>query len=235
MIVSTDPDYLDTKLIKQGAKELEPVLKELADWIQKKYTTPVLNIYCDKIDTDQERPRINIIFEYCSDVEKFRDNIGNYDTKKQNSIADQFRLIVKSTSIPNLNLSPELFTKVHSSLEIERLLVIFSAFEPIVREEINHKIPQAEIDGLKKALAAKNVWEIFREFATTTVFFETDKQIEDYRKSGILEQIQNIYFRLLKRYDEFDYIKHDTSILNFDSRENFEMNFESNWFYYSRR
>ena len=235
MIVSTDPDYLDTKLIKQGTKQFDPVLKELADWIYQKFNTPVLNIYYDKIDSDKDRPRLSIIFEYYLNVEKFRDQIGNYDMEKQNLIADQFRRILKSKSIPTRSLFDRLFKKSQTSFDTDRLLVIFTAFEPIAREEVNHKIPQGEIDKLKQELASKNVWEIYREFATTTYFFYTDKQIEDFKKDGTTETMRQQYFGLLKMYDEFDYIKPDTHFLAFDSKEKFDKNFESNWFWYSRR
>ncbi len=49
MIVSDDPDYLDTKLVKQGLKKLDPTYQELADWIQQKFDTPILNIYADTV------------------------------------------------------------------------------------------------------------------------------------------------------------------------------------------
>jgi hypothetical protein len=236
MIISTDPDYLDTKLVKQGAKQLDPIFQELADWIHQKFDTPVLNIYYDKIDTDKDRPRLSIIFEYYQNVEKFRDHIGNYDTEKQNFIADQFRKILKSKSIPNRSFFDKLFKKSQASqFDTDRLLVIFTAFEPIAREEVNNNILQVELDTLKQELTSKNVWEIYREFATTTYFFYTDKQIEDYTADGTTKIMIQQYFDILKKYDEFDYIKPDTYFLTFDSKENFDKNFESNWFWYSRR
>lgn len=236
MIVSTDPDYLDTKLVKQGVKKLDSIFQELADWINQKFDTPVLNIYYDKIDVDKNRPRLSIIFEYYQSVEKFRDQIGNYETEKQNLIANQFRQVLKSKLIPSRSFYDRLFKKSYASqFDTDRLLVIFTAFEPIAREEVNHKIPQAEIDNLKQELTSKNVWEIYREFATTTYFFYTDKQIEDYKADGTTQMMTQQYFDILKKYDEFDYIKPDTYFLTFDSKENFDKNFESNWFYYSRR
>jgi hypothetical protein len=39
MIVSSDPDYLDTKLVKQGIKKLDPTFQELADWININFET----------------------------------------------------------------------------------------------------------------------------------------------------------------------------------------------------
>ncbi|MBS1513082.1 MAG: hypothetical protein JST86_19755 [Bacteroidetes bacterium] len=236
MIVSTDPDYLDTKLVKQGVKKLDPIFQELANWINQKFDTQVLNIYYDKIDVDKNRPRISIIFEYYQSVEKFRDQIGNYDTEKQNLIAYQFRQILKSKSIPNRSFFDRLFKKSNTSqFDTDRLLIIFTAFEPIAREEVNHKIHQAEIDKLKQELSSKNVWEIYREFAITTYFFYTDKQIEDYKVDGTTKILTQQYFDILKKYDEFDYIKSGTNFLVFDSKENFDKNFESNWFWYSRR
>lgn len=236
MIVSTDPDYLDTKLVKQGVKKLDPIFQELADWINEKFDTQVLNIYYDKIDVDKDRPRLSVIFEYYSSVEKFKDQIGNYETEKQNLIANQFRQVLKSKLIPSRSFFDRLFKKFYASqFDTDRLLVIFTAFEPIAREEVNHKIPQAEIDNLKQELTSKNVWEIYREFATTTYFFHTDKQIEDYKADGTTQMMTQQYFDILKKYDEFDYIKPDTYFLTFDSKENFDKNFESNWFWYSRR
>lgn len=236
MIVSTDPDYLDTKLVKQGVKKLDPIFQELADWISQKFDTPVFNIYYDKIDVDRNRPRLSIIFEYYQNVEKFRDQIGNFETEKKNLIANHFRHVLKSKSVRSRSFFDRLFKRSYASkFETDRLLVIFTAFEPVAREEVNHKIPQAEIDNLKQELTSKNVWEIYREFATTTYFFYTDKQIEDYQADGTTQMMTQQYFEVLKKYDEFDYIKPDTYFLAFDSKENFDKNFESNWFWYSRR
>jgi hypothetical protein len=236
MIVSTDPDYLDTKLVKQGVKQLDPIFQELSDWIKKKFDTPVLNIYYDKIDTDKDRPRLSIIFEHYQNVEKFRDLIGNYETEKQNLIADQFRQILKSKTIQRQSLFDRLFKKSQTSrFDTDRLLVIFTGFDRIAREEVNNKIPQYEIDKLKQELNSKNVWEIYREFATTTYFFYTDKQIEDYKIDGTAEILRQQYFDILKKYDEFNYINLDSYFLAFDSKENFDKNFKSNWFSYSRR
>jgi hypothetical protein len=109
MIVSSDPDYLDTKLIKQGKKHLYPIFQELADWIYQMFGTKVLNIYYDKIDTDNNRPGLNIIFEYYKDEENFRDVIGNFDSIKQTTIADKFRYMP-------------------TNLDSERILVIFNSF-----------------------------------------------------------------------------------------------------------
>ena len=78
-------------------------------------------------------------------------------------------------------------------------MIIFDAFEPIAREEINNNIPQIEIDNLKNEFMSKNIWEIYREFEATTFFFYTAKQIEDYTKDSttkILKQQYRIFFEV---------------------------------------
>jgi hypothetical protein len=236
MIVSSDPDYSDTKLVKQGRKQLEPAFQELADWISEEFGTKPLNIYYDKIEIDKNRPRLNIIFEYYDSVPKFRDKIGNYDSAKQKMIADKFRQILVSEVGTNGNYFSRLFKKVEPpTYDTDRLLVIFDAFEPIAREEVNGKIPKATIENLKHELKSKNIWEIYPEFASTTYFFHTDQQIEDAKTNGTTEVMKKQYFDLLKKYDEFDYFKPDTYFLTFDSKENFDKTYQGNWFYYSRR
>ena len=102
MIVPTDPEYIDTKLVKQGVKQLEPPFRELADWINENFRTEVLNIYYDRLDTDNNRPWLNIIFEYDKDAEKFKDSIGNFDSSKQWVVSQRFnKLHVPSSARSN--------------------------------------------------------------------------------------------------------------------------------------
>jgi len=113
--------------------------------------------------------------------------------------------------------------------------VIFDAFEPIARQEVTRRIPQADIDNLKQDLESKNIWEIRRAFELTTFFFHTEQQIQEYNKDGTAEFIRRKFYELLKMYDAFDYVKFQSNFIAFDSKENFDKNFESNWFWYSRR
>ena len=234
MIVSEDPDYLDTKLVKQGFKKLDPTFQKLADWIQQQFDTSVLNIYYDKIEEDT--PRLNIIFEYENESEQFSDNEGNFDSDKQKLIAEKFIQILQENTNTNHGFFAGLYQKSNTTkFDTERLFIIFSSFEPVSRIEVNHQIPQIEIDNLKHELNSKNIWEIYREFETTTFFFYTEKQLEQYLNDDTTKFLKNKYFDLLKKYDEFDYFRNDTDFLNFDSKENFDRSYQSNWFYYSRR
>jgi hypothetical protein len=235
MIMPSDKDYKETKLIKQGKRKLNPDFVGLADWINEKFNVGVINIFYDTIDNKEKRPRLSIIFEYQNDELKFRDgNFGNYDEKKQKIIADKFKEIVNQENKIN-SIWTKLF-HVTSDLKYntDNLFVVFTSFEPISKDEVNSRIPKVEIERLKKALNCSDLWEIYRQFSKTTFFFHTDKQIQDYSNIGKKEEFSEIYFNLLKKYDEFGYFDLESFSVEFDSKENFDKNYESNWFYYSR-
>ena len=196
MIVSTDLDYLDTKLVKQGIKQVDPIFQKLAIWVHQKFNVPVLNIYYDKIHSDNDRPRLNIIFEYYETEQKFKDSTGNFDEEKQKMIAKKFNQILINDS--NQNFFSRLFKKSSSpKFDTNKLFVIFDAFEPIAREDTNSKISQAEISTLRVELGIEEIWEIFRQFSVTTFFFFTDSQIEEFENDGTVALIKEKYFALL--------------------------------------
>jgi hypothetical protein len=222
MIVPSDSGYINTKFIKRGSERLDPVFQVLADWINLEFDALVLNIFYDKINTDKDRPRLNIIFEHEFERKRFFDNVGNFDSTKQEQIGNKFKEIL-STKFP------------YKNFDTKRLLVIFSAFEPVARIEVAWKIQKKEIEKLKHDLRKYNVWEIYQEFEITTIFFYTDEQTKDYTNNGTTDLIKSKLFRILKKYDEFDYIKETTSFIEFDSKQKFDDYYKGNWFYYSRR
>src|SRR6188474_3607860 len=139
MIVPSDSGYINTKFIKRGSERLDPVFQVLADWINLEFDALVLNIFYDKINTDKDRPRLNIIFEHEFERKRFFDNVGNFDSTKQEQIGNKFKEIL-STEFP------------YKNFDTKRLLVIFSAFEPVARIEVAWKIQKKEIEKLKHDL-----------------------------------------------------------------------------------
>ena len=228
MIISSDPDYLDTKLVKQGRKKLNPIFQQLADWIDTNFQTKVLNIYYEKIKVNKNQPRLSIIFEFENEERKFQNPAGFTDEKKEKIIIDKFIEIVNNNTITLQKL-------IAPKYDTENMFVIFESFEPVARREVNYRILQTDIDMLKDEFASIDIWEIYREFEMTVFFFYTDLQIQEYTNNGTTDLLRKKYYKLLKMYDTFDYVKSDDNFITFDSKENFDTNFKSNWFYYSRR
>lgn len=233
MITPSDSDYKETKLIKQGKKGLPSLFKELAQWIEKEFVVSVLNIYYDLI-TPGNRPRLNVILEFSLDENKFRAHpYGDYYTDKQKIIADKFKELVKAECPSEESLVVKLFKRNHSvKYDTNNIWVIFSSFESVAKIEANESIPQAKIQELKVKINNKDLWEISRCFSGVTFFFYTDKQVRENTENGVVKKLTEEYYNLLKIYDEFDYLKKECYSIGVDSKENFDNNYQSNWYYY---
>jgi hypothetical protein len=93
LVVYTDPEYVATKLVKQGKAAVAPPFDELAHWIAGTWQITVLNVIYDQIVVVTRRPRLQVIVEDDADLQKCRDGL-NFDPVKQQAIAARFREIV---------------------------------------------------------------------------------------------------------------------------------------------
>ncbi len=218
MITPSDVDYQLTKQIKKNGKPLASPFKQLAEWFEVTYGVEVLNLFYDTVIPD-DRPRLSVIFEKESDALKFRNGpLGNFNKIDQKQVAEQFCSIIKGID--------------RHTFQTENLFVIFTAFEPVARVEANESVTEKEINKLKKKLNDDDLWEISRLFNSVTFFFYTDEQVKDAKQRGVLEKYSQEYSRILEKYDEFGYHKIRPVSACLDSKENFDTNFQSNWYYY---
>ena len=233
MIVPSDKDYKETKLIKEGKTSIDPDFRPLADWIDKNYNVRVLNIYYD-ITTgayNKPFPRLNIIFEHLEDELKFRDGyLGNFHSDKQKIIAKKFDELVNGNK-QRVPIWSFIISK-NNKYDVEGLLVIFDAFKPVARDEANEGIPEIDINNLIKEINNVDIWKIVRFAAGATFFFYTDMQSDSAKTTGYIHKLADKYFDLLKKYDKFDYFDRKTFSISVDSKENFEKKYEGNWYYY---
>ena len=129
-----------------------------------------------------------------------------------------------------------MMTKEISTLIIknktDNVWVCYSAFEPIARHEAIDNIPESKVIQLKKELDNKYLWEISKAFGGTTFFLHTDEQVKLYENSETRKVWANKYFDILEQYNEFGYFKREMFNIYLDSKENFDRNYESNWYYY---
>lgn len=224
MIVPSDKEYKETKKIMKGKAFMFPEFRQLADWIDITFNVKTINIIFDLLE--KEQPRLNICFETEIERTKFRahDNV-NLDHYRQKMIADKF-------------MTTELWNHFKNEGKgIRKLLkpdvwVYFSAFQPIAMMEANESIPQSKIDLLKKQLNNPDIWEIARAFTGVTFFLFTDLQVKEYEASDSKKIWAERYFDLLNPFNEFNYYKRESFSVLLDSKENFDNNYESNWYYY---
>lgn len=234
LLLSSDKEYKATKLIKQGKEEMNSHFKPLATWINETYGVRPLNIIYDTIGKDR-RPRLEIIFEYVTEAALFNTDSYMYDEVKQAAITRQFEKALFDQSLKKKG-SIWNFFKQESTYRTNNLFVIFSAFDSVAKADANESIPESRIRELKQELKKdqklEDLWEISRFFSGVTFFFYNDKQVEENSRNGIKELLAEKYYDILKPYDEFDYFNKNTLFVYLDSKENFDNNYQSNWYYY---
>ncbi|PRD54691.1 hypothetical protein [Sphingobacterium gobiense] len=234
MIMPSDKEYKVTKQIMLGRATINPDFIELANFIDQTFDVKTVNIFYDTIDKGK-RPRLNICFEFEREKQIFNEKGGhvNLDSEKQKIIADKFSQTLKEQKIIRRKGLFDVFTKSKKEkFRPDNVCVYYSAFEPIARIEANENVPKEKIAQLKKGLNSKDLWEISRCFSGTTFFLYTDHQMKQFENSDVRKLWADKYFDLLEPYNEFGYLKREKFNINLDSKENFDNNYESNWYYY---
>jgi hypothetical protein len=177
MIAPSDPEYKLTKLIKRGEATMDSEFIPLAEWIDKNYDVKTINIIYDTIDNGL-RPRLQIIFEYYQEAEKFR-NRYEYDEVKQLEIAKQFEKTLIAQRLLKKKKLWNLFTKNKpDKYKTKNILVIFSAFETIAKIETSWNIPESEIQKLQSELDTPDLWKFIPRYLITqhSFFIQTNRQ-----------------------------------------------------------
>jgi hypothetical protein len=218
MLLCSDSSYQQTKRVKKGKDKMNTDFEALAQWIDSEYGVKPINILYDTIN-DGKMPRLLICFEFKWEESKFLNSNRSMNTEKQQAIAGEFTRIVEAAGL---------------QYQTKDLWVIYGAFEPIAKAEVISSIPQEEIIQLQEELNDENLWLIM---ATSLgmrpgFFLFTDKQMKAYTGSETVNRWTDLFYALLKKYDEFDYIDRKEFAIYLDSKENFDTNYESNWYYY---
>jgi hypothetical protein len=220
MIAPSDDDYRQTKLLKISGALLPSPYLDLAEWINARHGVHVLNLILDSVQPN-DRARLNVVFESREEERRFREESGiTFDANKQAEIRDKFRSVAGDV--------------IAHRYDLARLLVIFSAFEPVARTDANWLIADSAIQRLKGSLNDNNLWEIRRGFESATFFLYTDTQVKAYESAGARDRFTREYAKLAAPYDDFGYLaKRPLSVL-LDSKETFDTTYKSNWFYYDK-
>jgi len=179
MITTGDKEYKYTKLIKQGKAAMNPDFIELADWIYKNYNAKPINIIYDIISGAGGKlmPRLEVIFEFPVDEDKFRNdplNYFSYDEAKKEEIKQQFKKDIISKGFTLKKSFWNLFGgRIFKKYDVENMFVVFSSFEPIAKGDANNSIPESILKKLEEEINNPDLWKIVRD-QSVTFFFYTD-------------------------------------------------------------
>lgn len=233
MILLSDKEYTQTKRIILGTERMKPEFAPLAEWIDKTFDVKTINIIYETVDN--KTPRIQICFEYEKEKNKFlTHDISYFDKSKQKAIGEKFTEIIKLQGLSKNNGSfSNIFGNNKNGIYLtDDVFVAYGAFEPIAKLEATYKINQNKTEEFIKSFDNKDIWTISIGFTIPTFFLFTDEKVKEYDKPEIKKNWADKYFDLVKPFDEFNYFKRTDIQVYLDSKENFDKNYESNWYYY---
>jgi hypothetical protein len=231
----SDKEYKEVKLIMQGKASMKSEFKPLAEWIDNTYDVKTIDIIYDTIEPNNW-PRVQICFEFLKEKKKFDGpTLFSFDPEKQKAIGSQFKnTLGDQVRKKNGGFWDVFKLSKKKHFVVDDVFVCYGAFEPIARQEANESITKEELNLLKEDIGDKNLWEILNAFEGVTFFLYTDAQVKLYNDNEKKHQWSKMYFKLLKEHDEFQYYKESDFSISFDSKENFDNKYKSNWFYYLR-
>jgi len=225
MIIPSYEIYKNTNPIKNGKKNIYKRYNKFLNWLEEYYCKP-LNIYCDILR--EKYGRITIILKSENDLIKYnisKNNIFRIKKSVKKKILKNFNELVKEPIFKNIYDDQE-----YNFLEETELIIC--TFENISKIVTIDKIKKNEIKKLLKDINNPELWIISRLLSYTTFFVFTEKQLKKYKNDKItIQDWTKKYMEIIKHYDEYGYFKKDYKI-KLDSKENFDTNYNSNWYYY---
>lgn len=231
MLLASDKEYIATKKIMQGKAAMNPAFKPLAAWIDSTYHVKTINIIYDILQDGH--PQLQICFESQQEAASFQTSASQgYNKTKQQAIAAQFKKTIDEQRLNSTGIFGFLKQGDPLKYNTNNIWVIFGAFQPVAQREAAGKITTDQLLQLQQSLHNEEIWQIIYMFIDPVFFFYTDEQLKKYKDNPVKEEWADKYFAILKQYDEFDYLHRETFTIYMDSKENFDKNYQSNWYYY---
>lgn len=216
--------YIQTRNVLLGKEKLHPATAEFLKWINNRYSINAINLEFSKFnkkEADKYSHRLDIIVNSKKDYNSmFVSNGLRYNEDYRKEIADKFIYYAKKYKHPIKNA--------------KKIWVCYTDFSVEIKTDTNRKAMEEAKPIIKDHYKDIMLWDMFTAFESVVVFYMHDSNIQEYSANGISQRIKQDYFDLLKKHDELGYYTPDNSIIDFDSKENLDKNYEGNLFYYFR-
>lgn len=213
--------YTAVRNAKLGVSSLSQTLEQLRVSISEHYSISVLHIVYDRIDIGPhaERPRLNIIVDTAADFNVVHKDQFTPKRNVQNTIRRHFAKIVRENS---------------ADYDTENVHVVFVDFSAEAMGHAARQFRDAHSDAVVRQFRDASVWTITGMDMHTIVFYLCDSDVSENERSGCSQSIIEHCFDLVQAYDEFRYFTLSTFPISFDSKQRFDREYNSNWFYYFR-
>ena len=219
MLSPTDAAYVATKKIKLGKAPLKSPFRECVEKLRAAFPdVSILNAHHERIPP-HDIPRLTVVVEYEEEQQRFIDDAGMYDKAKQEKAAAIFRDALKAAR--------------NDLFDVNGLFVIFSDFEGVARIEANEKVREIEMERLRRRAGPDRIWAIQRFSDRVDFLFYRDADMGG-RSDALKRRLEKAYHALVAPHDEFGYLEKRPIKAVFSSKETFDRDYNSNWFYYYR-
>jgi hypothetical protein len=223
--------------VRRGHMEVHPGFRDLQDAVEREFGARPLDVGFEAVTiTPDPRMRLKLVFERSEDYHRYyvRDEQHNLD---QRVIANTLRLfrefgppeIVESMK-PRRSWLLGRATRPH-------VFIAAMDFESAYVMEVLGAVTDEALHSWETTLLPQGVfWCTARSGTggTPVVFTYTEEQARWCRDSGQPTTWSASYFEAARENDEFGLLLPKHCDVRVDSKENFDNNYESSWFYYWR-
>jgi hypothetical protein len=234
-IAPHDRDYLRAKRIKQGQSRVDPAYDAFTERFRLEYGIAPLAVFVDAIGRRHGQgtmPRLCVVLERTDQCRAFRTAPCLFDIRKQKAVARLFTESFREEDLRAVLRRPS--GEQVAAVCADESFVYFADFEDVAKQEV-HALAAASagLDEFTASLGIANqFWCTQRNGGPPIVFVHTDEQARALRASDLPVTWADTYFEIAKRHDDFGYLTRAEITIQVDSKENFETNYSSNWFYY---
>ena len=218
MYTLTDKSQFQARAIKQGKHKLAIVHQEVVDWVTKQFGVRALDFACETRSTSKgaQQQLIHLILETAEDVKQMQAHRAD-----NTLITERFLKYFKSAH--SNNAIPDPLKSNVFAVETNPFPEIIVTYRPL--KELSRELLEEMLEDEKRAILKtfENVWTISQH----VVFYYTDVQVKENLTNGTSAKISEALEQADNKY-EFN----RSYPYHFDSKESFDRDYESNWYYY---
>ncbi|MDP9184019.1 MAG: hypothetical protein M3P04_14750 [Actinomycetota bacterium] len=229
-----DEGYKRAKRARQGHLHVDDRLVGFTRWFQETYRVAPLWLELDHIERARTRlpwPRLSVVLERSDQYTSFLSGAFNFDIKKQRAIAAALVDHVEPAELRRMFCLPR--RRFGGNLAAADVFVCFDDFERVVKQEAHLAVSEAEVARYAAGLGLGSaLWCTQRLWGPPILFVHTAAEATELKASPDRREWADAYFELVRRHDEFGYMTPEEIAIMVDSKENFDENYSSNWYYY---
>jgi hypothetical protein len=218
MYTLSDKSQFQALAITQGKHKLASEHLEIMECITKQFGVKALDFSCETRKTSKGFPQqlIHLVLETVEDVKQMQADRANNAVITERFLK-YFKSADRGNAIPD-SLKSDVFPV--GTNPFPEIIVTYRPLKGLSRETM-----QEMLDDEKRAILKtfESVWTI----SQAVVFYYTDAQVKENLANGISTRINEALGQADEKYG-FD----RGSPYRFDSKETFDRDYESNWYYY---